>query len=227
MKRTALAALAAVTVVVVPAVPASACSPARPSIDVDRAEVVAGATVRVSGEEIVDEDGKEIPFTCHNPPIPTPSEQPDMTVSAEPDPVTPTPLVTLPTLVPVAYAAPADPATLVRVSIAEWRDWDEPAADFRDLGTVAPNPLRRWKDDRWSLTFSARVTIPADLPPGRYVLNAAQVKGVWFGEADVTVVDALSATGSATGDLVRIGLLSLAAGAGALAAGRRRAARGW
>ncbi|HEV2889803.1 MAG TPA: hypothetical protein VGX28_05455 [Frankiaceae bacterium] len=223
----ATAALAAVTVVALPALPASACLRPYPSIEVDRAEIVAGATVRVHDEVHAREDGSLPP--C-NPVVPSaePDETPSPEVSASDDPaVGPTPLVTppvtLPPLVPVAFHAPADPGLLVHVSIVAGRPGDPgyDAAKPRELAVVAPKPAQRWNDELWTFAFEARVTVPGDLRPGVYTLTAWQPSGIYFGDAGIRVVPALAQTGAPTEPLVRIAALSLLAGAGALAAARK------
>jgi hypothetical protein len=202
----ATAALAAVAAVTLPAAPASACSYARPILEVGSTRVAAGATLRVAGEEIMEEDGSypdcmpALPPTAPASPPPATETEP----SAAPSDSS-TPLVSLPPLVPVAHVAATRP---VEVYLSD-----------RLIATLAPARKAPWKNGLYRFWFSASVTIPADVKPGRYGISAAG--DVAFGGAEITVVEGLAATGAPASGLTRLGFLLLLAGAGALAAARR------
>ncbi|HEX8001882.1 MAG TPA: hypothetical protein VF519_04225 [Mycobacteriales bacterium] len=227
MRRTAAtAALATVAVLLLPAVPASACSFPHGFFHLSRDPVPAGARVRLSGDVIADNKG-QMDFSCPPLPHPTPSPSPtrpdQITVSEEPLPEeSESQVVVIPTLVPVAFHAPADPATLVTVTIAEAREWNEPAAPRRTIAWLIPNENRPWGDPadglyEWS--FAGDVTIPAGLRAGRYELAAFQRIGVNYGYVFVEVTDGLPSTGT---DVTRLALLGLLAAGTATAAARRR-----
>lgn len=218
MRRVAAAvAVAAVAALAVPAVPAHACSVSRGFFEVESDPVVAGASVVLDGEVLADGAGRM--KSCDMPvPIPSPEvSEPAETASAEPDPG-PSSIVTLPPLVPVAYAAAAEPVT---ITIEQAYDGNVPYVyQPRVIGSITPNP-NRWHAPgllRWS--FRGRVTIPADLLPGEYDLGANQKDGVGYGVVRITVTRGLATTGAPAAALLKIALLALLTGAGALGAAK-------
>lgn len=228
MRRlTAAVAFAGFAALTVAAPSAHACSPAPPTIEIDRERVVAGTRLHVSGDRVLRADGSGTACDGINLPM-TPSPS-DVGVTAEPEPEpSETPLVSLPPVVPidvrpVAYA-PADPATLVTLSITpgEFWDWSLPKYPLRVIDRVPAEPVRKQIAGWYRHSFAATVTVPADLKPGRYVIYARQQVGVDFGSNVITVVDSLAATGTATAGLVRLGLLAVATGTGVLAIARSR-----
>lgn len=224
------AALGAVLALALPVPAAHACMRPIPLIDVDRDRVVAGTAVHVTGDQTSRADGTVPP--CHPPvppsPVPsvTPSDPDGVVVSPEPEPSgTSTPLVTIPPvrapeLRPVAYTPPLPPPT-VTVSIRAWTPEFAAEAPLRTLATVPQAPRAHVQDDLYRFRFAADVTIPRDLRPGRWVLQATTDSGPFFGTADVTVLDELAATGADSVDLTGIAVLSIVAGGLVLELGRR------
>lgn len=218
MRRAAAAvAVAAVAALAVPAAPAYACSPPRGYFDVDRDPLVAGETVGLRGDVVADANGTITPCTTPVAPGPTPTPEPTETASPEPDPG-PTSIVTLPPLVPVAYTPPVPPVT-VTIDVAY--DGNVPQVyQPRVIGTIPPNRNRWYAPGLLLWSFRGRVTIPADLAPGEYLLGAHQKGGVGYGVVPVTIARGLAATGAPTAALLRVALLALLTGAGALRAAR-------
>ncbi|HEV2889804.1 MAG TPA: hypothetical protein VGX28_05460 [Frankiaceae bacterium] len=237
----ATAALAAVTALALPAVPASACSLPTGWFQADADPLTAGSPVRLTGSVVADANGSV--GTCHMPPPTTPEPSgtpiPDETAApaetASPETIapsesaeasaTPTPSETvatrtLPPLLPVANPLP-QPA---KVTIRSWPEELGPTGPERAIGWISPDPVKPYgdpKDELHEFSFSAVVTIPADVRPGRYQLSVFQPGIVSWGFIGVDVVAGLPRTGTDTDVLVRLATLSLLSGAGALAAARR------
>jgi hypothetical protein len=219
-RAVATAALAAVAVVALPMPNAFACTVPMPMLNVSAERVPAGGTLAVSGDVVADEDGR-VPSCQPLPPptpTPTPAAEPSgtMTATAEPMP-SETPLVTLPPILPAAYEVP-EPVT---VTLRAYAEWPALAAPARTIGVIPPNPTRPWRDDLYTYSFAGRVTVPGDVKPGVYVLDADEANGVWFGFAHITVVDELASTGTAVLPMLQLGVLALLAGGGALLAARK------
>ena len=218
----ATAALAAVTLLALPSASAGNCRGDRePELTAASTRVVACSPLRVSGGVELDGNGFLPPCMPGVLPRPEPSSaDPEehtetVEVTAEPSPLVP--LVTLPPLVPVAYAP-----RHVTVTIGEPIPLIGPDPEARPIATLPAEPRLRLSEGWYRFAFDGRVTIPRDVKPGRYVLRAHTQPAPYYGQVEVTVVEPLAATGGHAADLVRLGLLSLATGAAALVAGRRR-----
>lgn len=242
------AALGGLLALTLPVPAAYACSVPMPTIDVDRDRVAAGGSVRVSGEETTDDEGKT--FTCTTPtaPVvtptattsPTQSEPPSPTATAGPLPtglptVLPTGLTTATPAAAQAVAATPSPTTAsigddgpppsgpVTIAISEAYEWPEPEPPARTLATVAPNELDFQDWNIWRHSFAATVTIPAGLAPGEYELRAYEADRLFYGTARITVLPRLPDTGPATTSLAGVAVLAIVAGAVAVELGRRTA----
>jgi hypothetical protein len=241
MRRLVSAAALGRITALVPVVPASACTPAPYQLAVAPERVAAGATVRVSGDQLVRPNGAYV-TGCDafvlSPPVP-----PSATATPSPTPTeaSATPLVSLPPLpvaparadatttpvpiTPVIGTAPA--RATVELRIAPTHDWDEPDPPSRLLTRVAARPPVEtfWGEKRDKVTkhaFAATVTIPRDLAPGTYEIVAAEKGGVAYGTGFVEVLDVLSATGgSHTAGLTGVAALAIVAGAFATVVARR------
>lgn len=190
------AVLAAVVLVAVPVLPANACSMPIPAIDLDRDRVARGGRVTVSDTETARADGTVPTCVTPTPPPASPTESPVAVAPSpeEPETASPSPsesLISLPPLRPVAFVA----ARPVTVTIEEYRDWDQPSAKGRTLATVAAGSRVPFQNDLYTWSFEARVTIPRDVTPGRYVLRAFEKGAVYYGEARITVTNDLASTG--------------------------------
>jgi len=230
MRRVAaVAALGTVVAMLLPVAPASACSMPSGYFEADRYPFPAGSTVRLTGDMVADEDGN-VP-TCTMPPLPTATAEPSETgepvpqESASAGTIGPSasesqePAVTLPPLLPAAYAAAND----VVVTLAPWREFEAPGPR-REIGSLPADPVTPWgdaKDGLYHYTFAGRVTIPDDVVPGSYELAASQRDGASWGYLHVDVVAGLPQTGSPAVPLLQLGVLALVAGAGALLAARK------
>lgn len=217
---------AALLVLCLPVPHAVACSPAYPMLTIDRDRLVPGDRVRVAG----DQDTR--PFDCGMPPLPSSPPAPSAGVTPDPDPgpsQTPlvgVPLPTTPAVVPPLARPPYAPREVlpaaVVVTISDERGYHgNPPRNVRELAQVAADPPTRLPGGYLRHTFSAVVTLPADLRPGSYVIDAHQNGTVNFGSVSVTVVATLPVNGSSSLALVATGLLALVAGAGAVVLGRR------
>ena len=203
---------------------AVACSPAPPYPEIDRERVVAGGTLRISGDEMTG------PFDCGlRPPPPaasesaTPSPQPSEGLSPAPDPG--------PTTVPTGLPTPFFPADAFRVAaragtvhvvLRTYAEWPADHGPERVIAKVPAQPAVRVTAKHTRYRFAATVTIPADVAPGRYAVGAYQPGRVSYGVRELRVVAALPDTGAPSADLARLGILCVVAGAAALATGRRR-----
>jgi hypothetical protein len=226
------AALAGVCALALPVPSASACTPMMPLLDVSRERVVRGGSLHVSGDVRTRANGDG--FGCHNPVPPSLSPTPTVGVAPSPDPTpseSPDPLAslvpTMPALVPVAYARAVDPTVVLTIQ-KRW-EWTEPEPPDRVLTRVAEDRPRTVETDVVEHTFGADVTVPLDLTPGKYVLRAHQEGGLFFGIADITVLDELAATGDQTARLAGIAVLLIVTGALAVATARSASSprRGW
>lgn len=196
MSRTAQGAAALATAaLLLGAAPASACSPSYGALDAPRT-AAPGETIRLSGKAFVNR--------CPTTP-PSPSPAPTVTPSRDPAIGIPLPLR------PVAYVTPqrAD----VDVTLAR------PDGSGRRRIAVAKADPAEPEGSRHS--FSATVTVPADVAPGTYVVEARQRDGVWYGTRELAIERTLASTGGHAADLVAVALLALVAGAGALVVSRR------
>lgn len=228
----------------VPVVPASACTPAPYQLAVGPERAAPGATVRVSGDQLVRPNGSYV-SACDGWAGGVPVT-PSATATPSPTPSEPsaTPLVSLPplSLAParaVATATPTPfspfvgtvpPPAVVELRIQPRTDWNEPELPSRLLARVpADQPVGTvWGEAREEVTkhaFAASVRLPGDLAAGAYEIVAAEKGGIAYGTGFVEVLDVLSATGgSTTAGLLGVAVLAIVAGAYAtVVAGRNSA----
>ncbi|HWL38547.1 MAG TPA: hypothetical protein VNQ77_20330 [Frankiaceae bacterium] len=213
--------------------PASACTPAPYQLAVDPERAASGATIRVSGDQLVRPNGAYVSacdgWTGGVPVSPSATATPSPTPSEPSE----TPLVSLPplTMPPARVEATATPTPLspvigtvppravVELRIQPRTEWNEPALPSRLLARVpADQPVETvWGEDRDEVTehaFAARVRLPGDLAPGTYEIVAAEKGGIQYGTGVVEVLEVLSATGgSTTAGLLGVAALALVAGA--------------
>ena len=245
--RSALALSALAGLLVLPAPVAFACGGHEGGVELSDPVVVPGGSLRVTGDanqgpscwhagpapEETETPSSVVPTAL--PGLPTPTALPGLPapttlpapavvatapVTAPVAPATPPATAPAPRAVPAAAPTHAGAKT-VRIVLRQGRVGYGGDVPHTHLATVAPAtsvPLGEgWHRHR----FAATVRIPRSVAPGRYVIEAEQRGVVWFGAHAVRVVTELPATGAPVGDLTRLGLLAILAGAGAVVAARR------
>ena len=248
-RLSAATAATAALLVASPLPHAYACSVPAPYLTLHQDRVPAGGDLTITGHQYT---GGCPPFTPPphvDPSSETPSETPAETMTVTEDPVgseTPAPTETTaeatetpvetgttttapptvppveaPVLRPVAYAEPSE----IDVYLApDTTTKYNPAPAWFQIDTLPGSLMKKTSNGR---EFTGTVQIPSTVPPGKYLVSATYGDTRFQGDG-LTVLAALPDTGAArSGDLTRLGLLSLLSGgvilAGGVAAARRRA----